>query len=146
MSRCRVRSDRCRVRGHRYRVRSGRCRVRAFVAGHLPASQPASRQLLASPGPQGPAGDSCDRGEAFGGREPIFKFSHTKKFCGNRLSTNELRLACEPLTGPRRVYKWAEKRGKEERAVERRQALGSWLQCAPAAVSLLNHSDLCAED
>lgn len=60
-------------------------------------------------GPQGPRGASCDEGGRFGGREPIFKFSHTKSFPGNRLSPNELRLACEPLTGPRRVYKWERK-------------------------------------
>ena len=81
---------------------------------------PRRRRRLSWPswGSQGPRTKSCDEGGWFGGRVHIFKFSHTKKFCGNRLSTNELRLACVPLTGPRRVYKWAEskggRRGREE--------------------------------
>jgi hypothetical protein len=106
------------------------------VVGYAPLSpnrcQQASRELLASPGPQGPGGAACDEGGTFGGWELIFKISHTKKFCGNRLSTNELRLACKPLTGPRRVYKWAES-GRKKNGQQRAQ--GSAL----AGYSGLNH-------
>jgi hypothetical protein len=72
-------------------------------------------------GPWGPKIEFGPLNQRIGGRVLIFKFSHTKKFYGNRLSPNELRPACEPQTGARRVYKWEGSEQAWGRAKERLQ-------------------------
>lgn len=91
----------------------GRCRVRGRHSGWCAGIQVVARS---SSGRCPVRGQNpvlfglCGRLGVQYGRESIFKFSHTKKFCGIRPPPNELRVACEPLTHARRVYKWEEKK------------------------------------
>jgi len=75
--------------------------VRSLQAHYAPVRSCAASSLRSSAfarcrGLRAAEGGACEDWRPFGGWEPTFKFFHTKKFCGNRLSPNELSFAHAP--------------------------------------------------